>query len=268
MTSVAIPSAGAGAGRTFLAICRRDLFVMRKEFPALVVQAVVQPLFLAFIFGRVLPELGLAEPRFATVLLPGLVAMTLALTALQGITLPLVLEFGYTKEIEDRLLAPLPIALVAIEKIVIASLRGLFGGLVVFPLAWLIMGWDSVAVSGDNVPGFVLFCVLAAVLGSSLGLALGTLVEPKNISIMFAFIFTPLLLTSCVQYPWPQLETLQWFKVATLFNPLTYGTEGVRGTLAPNVPHLAGWIAALALLGWIAAFAAIGLRGFRRRALD
>jgi ABC-2 type transport system permease protein len=272
MTSIAIPrpqaAAGVGTGRTFLAICARDVFVMVRELPSFILQTVVQPLFLAFIFGRVLTQLGLANPHFGTVLLPGLVAMALALTALQGIALPLVLEFGYTKEIEDRLLAPLPVLLVAVEKIVIATLRGIFGGLVILPLAWLVIGWGSVDVTGDHLARFALFCVLAALVGASLGLTLGTAVEPRRINVMFAFIFTPLLLTSCVQYPWPPLDSLHWFKIFTLFNPLTYGSEGVRGALAPQVPHLAGWIAALALLGWIALFVAVGLRGFRRRVVD
>jgi ABC-2 type transport system permease protein len=272
MTSVAIPHPGGraavGPGQTFLAICRRDVFVMVRELPAFVLQTVVQPLFLAFIFGRVLTALGLAAPNFGTVLLPGLVAMTLALTALQGIALPLVLEFGYTKEIEDRLLAPLPILLVAVEKLVIAALRGIFGGLVVLPLAWLVIGWGRVHVSGDHLAAFAGFAALAALVGSSLGLALGTLVDPRRINVMFAFIFTPLLLTSCVQYPWPGLDSIHWFKIFTLFNPLTYGSEGVRGTLAPQVPHLAAWIAALALVGWNILFVAVGLRGFLRRVVD
>jgi ABC-2 type transport system permease protein len=268
--AAALPQAGVGAGvaRTFLAICWRDVFVVVHDFPSFLLQVVVQPLFLAFVFGRILPELSLAQPGFADVLLPGVVGMTVVLTALQGIALPLVLEFGYTKEIEDRLLAPLPTSLVAVEKIVIGALRGLFGGLVVLPLAWLIMGWNAVELSGDHVPAFALFCVLGAVLGSSLGLALGTLVDARRINVMFAFIFTPLLFTGCVQYPWATLDPIRWFQVVTLFNPLTYASEGLRGSLVPQVPHMAGWTAGLVATVWIVAFVALGLHGFRRRAVD
>ena len=37
---------------------------------------------------------------------------------IQAVALPLVQEFGFTREIEDRVLAPLPVELVAFEKVV------------------------------------------------------------------------------------------------------------------------------------------------------
>jgi len=271
MSAVAAPYAGAprgGVARTFRAIGRRDLVVVGRELPSVVMQTAMQPLFLAFVLGRVLPELGLARPRFAEVLLPGIVGLTLVLTALQAVALPLVLEFGYTKEIEDRLLAPLPVTLVGVEKIVFAALRGLVGGLVIYPLARLIIGWNKVTVSGDHILRFAFFCALAALIGSSLGLVLGTLVPPKHISVMFAIIFTPVVFTGCIQYPWAALAPLEWFKIVTLFNPMTYASEGLRGSLVPHVPHMQPWIAALGACGWIAVFVVVGLRGFRRRAVD
>jgi ABC-2 type transport system permease protein len=259
---------GGGVLWTFLAICRRDVAVLVRDWPSVVMQVAMQPLFLAFVLGRVLPELGLARPRFAEVLLPGIVGLTVVIAALQAVALPLVLEFGFTKEIEDRLLAPLPVTLVGVEKIVMAALRGVVGGLVIFPLARLIIGWDKVDVSSGHIPRFLLFCAIGALLGSSLGLALGTFVPPKHISVMFAIIFTPVVFTGCIQYPWASLEPLEWFKVLTLFNPLTYASEGLRASLVPHVPHMTPWIAAVAGGGWIAGFVVLGLRGFRRRAVD
>ena len=44
-------------------------------------------------------------------------------------------EFGYTREIEDRVLAPLPVELVGFEKIVAGALQCLLAGLIVFPIA-------------------------------------------------------------------------------------------------------------------------------------
>lgn len=50
-------------------------------------------------------------------LVAGVVASVIVFQGIQAVALPLVQEFGYTKEIEDRVLAPLPVQLVAIEKI-------------------------------------------------------------------------------------------------------------------------------------------------------
>ena len=254
--------------RTFAAICWRDIFVVLREFPAFLVQVLLQPLFLAFVLGRVLPELGLASPQFSSVQLPGIVGFTVLLTSLQGIAMPLVLEFGYTKEIEDRLLAPLPVAGVALQKISVAALRGLVGGLVVFPLAWAIMGFGNVHLSGAHVGRFVLFIVLAAVFGSTLGLTLGTAVQAKHVQIIFTVVFTPLFFTGCIQYPWATLDSLRWFQIVTLFNPVTYVSEGVRSALVPAVPHMQPWIAALVVAASTAVFSYLGIRGFGRRAVD
>jgi ABC-2 type transport system permease protein len=264
---IAIPAPRGGVPRTFWAICVRDFFVLSREAPGFLIQVALQPLFLAFIFGRVLPQIGLARPSLAVVLLPGLVGLTAVLTALQSVALPMVLEFGYTKEIEDRLLAPLPVALVGVQKIVGAAVRGVLGAAIVLPLAWLIMGWNSVQLQGDHILRFHLFLVLGALLGSTLGLTLGTLVEPRHINVVFTLVFVPLFFTGCVQYPWATLDSLEWFKWVTAVNPMTYVSEGLRSSVVP-VPHMQPWIAAVVLVAWIAALAVLGIRGFRRRAVD
>jgi len=200
-------------------------------------------------------------------LLPGIVSFTIILTSLQSTALPLVLEFSFTKEIEDRLLAPLPVAMVGVQKIVIASLRGLIAGAVIFPIGTLIIG-SSLHLSGDHIPQTVLFCVLAALVGSALGLTLGTWVEPSQINIMFALILTPLIFTGCMQYPWAQLGSIKWFQIVTLFNPMTYSSEGLRASLVPQIPHMNPAIAIAVLCAAILLFATLGIRGFLRRAVD
>ena len=59
--------------------------------------------------------------------------VSLALAAVQSVTLPMVQDFGWTREIEDRLLAPIPIPLIAAEKIVMGVLQGVIAALVVLP---------------------------------------------------------------------------------------------------------------------------------------
>ncbi|MGH2484931.1 MAG: ABC transporter permease, partial [Ktedonobacterales bacterium] len=113
------------ATRAFLAILQRDIVVTGREFISFLIQVLLQPLFFLFIFGKVLPKIGFASANFGAVLLPGIVSLTVIVTALQGVTLPLVLDLGFAREIDDRLLAPLPVPLVAIEKIIFAALRGL-----------------------------------------------------------------------------------------------------------------------------------------------
>jgi ABC-2 type transport system permease protein len=250
----------------FLSILGRDLFVTGRELPAFLLQVILQPFFLVFVFGKVLTELGFARADYAQLLLPGIIALTVVMTAIQGTALPLVIEFSFTKEIEDRLLAPLPVSLVALEKILFGTLRALLAGLVMFPIGWLVLG--IVPIHGGRIWMLAIFLLVGALMGSGLGLTLGTAVKAKSISIVFAVVLTPLLFTGCSQYPWPSLSRLRWFQDLTLLNPLTYMSEGVRASLVPQVPHMRPWIAGIMLIVATILLIFSGVRGFLRRAID
>jgi ABC-2 type transport system permease protein len=258
--------AAAGPARAFLAVLWRDLYVTGRELPVFLAQVVLQPLFLLFVFGKVLTDLGFAEPGYTRVLFPGIVALTATVTGLQSTAFPLVIDFSFTKEIEDRLLAPLPVGMVAVEKVVFASLRALLAGLVMLPIGVWILGEIPWRASG--VPLFVTVLVLGCLVGSCLGMIMGTAVPPNRINVMFALVLTPLLFTGASQYPWASLDHLPWFQVVTACNPLTYVSEGMRAAMVPDVPHIRPLVSVLVLAVTIAAALAVGIRLFLRRAID
>jgi ABC-2 type transport system permease protein len=252
--------------RAFLGLLWRDIFVTGRELPSFLAQVVLQPLFLLFVLGKVLGDLGYTRGGFSDVLFPGIVAFTAFLTSLQTTALPLVIDFSFTKEIEDRLLAPLPTAMVALEKIVFSMLRALVAAAVIFPLGRWILG--PLGVSWSEAPTIALFLVLGSLVAAALGLTLGTLVSASKINIVFALVLTPLLFTGSTQFPWSALSNLRWFQVLCACNPLTYVSEGVRGAMVSSVRHIPAWVCVLVLLGFLALFSATGIRGFRRRAVD
>jgi ABC-2 type transport system permease protein len=254
-----------GPWQTGLAILRRDLFVTGREFPIFLAQVILQPLFLLFVFGKVLTQLGYARPGYAEVLFPGLVALAAVLTGLQSTALPLVIEFSYSNEIEDRLLAPLPIGAVALEKIVIAAMRATIAAAVMFPIGIWLLG--SIPWTAGAAAGVIAMTLIGALLGASMGLVLGTFVSPNRINVTFALVLTPLLFTGSSQYPWPSLSHIRWFQVVSACNPMTYVSEGLRGLMVPSVPHIQTWICFVAAIGAWLILTAIGMIGFRRRAV-
>jgi len=253
----------------FLAILRRDIVVTGREFISFLLQVLLQPLFFLFIFGKVLSSIGFTRPGFTAILLPGIVALTVVTTALQGVTLPLVLDLGFAREIDDRLLAPLPVELVAVEKVLFAAIRGLVAGAIIFPLAYWILG-SGYQVRTDEIGTLIGIMVLTAFAGATLGLTIGTLVKPEQIGLMFALIFTPLIFTGCTYYPWASLGNIKWFQIITLFNPMTYAAEGLRSAMVPGfngqaIPTLAmGWVL-LGLGVTFVVFLYLGIRTFHRR---
>src|SRR6516164_3124664 len=252
--------------RAFTAVLGRDLYVTWKELPVFLAQVILQPLFLLIEFGKVLASLGYTQNGYSDLLFPGLLALTAVITGMQTLAFPLVVEFGWTKEIEDRLLAPMSTALVAGEKVLFASLRAVVATSIMIPVGILVLG--SIPWRWSGVPLLVVALVLGSLLGSGLGLVMGTLVVPQRINIVFSLVFTPLLFTGCSQYPWPSLDRLPWFQVVTACNPMTYVSEGLRAALVPSVPHIAVWVCIVVLIGSVSTLMGVGIRGFYRRAID
>jgi ABC-2 type transport system permease protein len=248
-----------------LAILRRDLYVTGREFPFVLAQVILQPLFLLFVFGKVLTQLGYARPGYVDVLFPGLVALAAVLTGFQSTALPLVIEFSYSNEIEDRLLAPLPIGAVALEKVVVSAMRGTIAAAVMFPIGVWLLG--SIPWTAGAAAGVAVMTVVGALMGAAMGLVLGTFVSPNRINLTFALVTTPLLFTGSSQYPWPSLAHLRWFQVVSALNPMTYVSEGLRGLMAPTVPHIQLWVCFVAAVGSLVVLTAVGMIGFLRRAL-
>ena len=197
----------------FLAVLWRDVYVTWGEFPAFLAQVILQPFFLLFVFGKVLGSLGYTQPGYSDLLFPGLLALTAVLTAMQTLAFPLVAEFGWTKEIEDRLLAPMPTSSSPPRRCCSRSCASLIATLIMIPIGILVLG--SIPWRWSGFPLFVAGLVLGALVGAGFGLLMGTLVQPQRINLVFSLVFTPLLFTGCSQYPWPSLDQLRWFQVVT-----------------------------------------------------
>ncbi|MEP6549560.1 MAG: ABC transporter permease, partial [Gemmatimonadales bacterium] len=120
MTAIAVenPRGEVRSSSIVLALLRRDMRVARRELPFFLLRTTMQPLMFVIVFGYLLPRMGFMNRGYTTALLPGVLAISLTFSSIQSVALPMVQDFGWTKEIEDRLLAPLPIWLVAAEKII------------------------------------------------------------------------------------------------------------------------------------------------------
>ncbi|MGO9956966.1 MAG: ABC transporter permease [Solirubrobacteraceae bacterium] len=278
----AVPARTAmAAGRTALgALIVRDLVVLRKNFWEFVARTLVQPFLLVFVFLYVFPHIGqgvggshstTSESAFATVLVPGVVGISIMFQGIQAVALPLSTEFGYTREIEDRVQAPCPIWLVALSKVLSAAAQGLLAALIVFPIAAVIHASGVEAHLTVHWAVVVTLIPLACVAMASLGLLLGTTFEPRNIGLMFGFVVLPLTFLGGTYYQWTRLAPVQvggihWLQIVVLINPLIYVTEGMRAGLTP-FSHMPLYVIYPVLTIFGAVFLSVGLRNFRRRVL-
>ncbi len=250
----------------------RDFRVLRRELGPFAVRVIMQPLLFLFVFTYIFPRLGSGNPMpsgamptsFGTVLLPGLMAVAIMFTGIAAVALPLSQEFGITREIDDRVMCPLPVAAVAIEKVCFSALQSILAALLVLPLAYYI---PSTPVEAHVSSWFllVLFLVLASLVSGALGLAIGSNVKPQQIGLIFSIVVVPITFLGCIYYPWAYLNHIRWLQIAVLVNPIVYMSEGLRAALTPAVPHMPAIFIFLALLASLAILGAIGFRGFLRR---
>jgi ABC-2 type transport system permease protein len=252
--------------KTFLAMLHRDAHVARRNFVTLLLQTLLQPMLLVFVFGRVMTSSGLIRPEYKSMLLPGIIALAMLLSGVWSVAMPLVSEFQVTKEIEDRLLAPIEIEWVAVEKVVAGMLQAIAAGAVVIPTAWLIMG-RGVELSFATPLQFAALALLVSCLAASVGLVLGTSVGQMQVGLMFSLVIAPMIFFGCAYYPWSSLAAFPVLQKVVLINPIVYASEGFRSALVPRFPHLpkSAIFGALALFDL--AFLSLGLRQFRRKAI-
>lgn len=251
--------------RTFLAMLARDAHVARRNAVTLAFQVLLQPMLLVFVFGRVMTTSGLMDAQYKTLLLPGVIALAMVMSGTWAVTMPLISEFQFTKEIEDRLLAPMNIEWLAIEKVVAGMVQAIIAGLVVIPAGSLVMG--GVSFDGASILQFTLIAILVAVLSATLGLVLGCSISQQHVGLMFSMVMAPMIFFGCTYYPWAALEKFPILRRVVLINPLVYASEGFRSALVPRSPHLAFSAVIGALLLFDTAFLLFGLRQFRRKAI-
>ena len=252
--------------RIFGSLLLRDVVVAKRDIVGLLMRTLLQPMLFIYVFGRLLPRMGMVQQGYTTTILPGVAALCLTTASIWSVTMPLIADFGFTKEIEDRLLAPIPIELIAIEKLVAGTIQGAFTAAIVVPLGRWIMGPIN-GLSLTHLPLALLFVLLGGAVFSAFGLLLGTALQPQHISMMMSVIFVPMIMFGCAYYPWRGLDAFPVLKYAVLVNPLVYVSEGMRASLTPAVPHMPVPAIIAALIALIAFLLWLGMRGFRRRAI-
>ncbi len=258
--------------KAFLGLFLRDLRVLSREFLPFLLRVGMQPLLFLFVFTFILPRMSTGNPMamaggidFGTILLPGLMAVAIMFSGIAAVALPLSSEFGITREIDDRVMCPLPLWAVALEKVCFSAMQSIIAALLVIPMAYYIPANPVVAhVSSWFLLALVL--LLASLLAGALGLVIGSTVNPKQIGLVFSILVVPITFLGCVYYPWMGLfNHIRWLSIAVLFNPIVYMSEGLRAAVTPGIEHMPWWAILIALVFFAAALGRWGLKGFLGR---
>jgi ABC-2 type transport system permease protein len=266
-----LPPLRQSQASAFGALLLRDLTVLRKNLKEFIPRTVLQPLLLVFVFTYVFPKIGqgvggsgAGATAFSSVLVAGVVGTAILFQGIQSTALPLVQEFGYTREIEDRVLAPLPVGLVAFEKIVSGALQCAVAAIIVFPITAFVPATDVHL----HISWLLLLTLgpLACIMSAAMGLMFGTMLDPRTVPMLFGVVVIPITFLGCTYYAWQALAPIRWLQVTVLINPLVYLSEGFRAALT-QVPHMSLLAVYPVVLGFAALFTWLGIRGFTKRVI-
>lgn len=251
----------------FLALLRRDLLVSSRNAFPLLAATLTQPILVVLVFGNILPRLGLVADQFRTVMVPGLMSITMLMAGVQGVLMPLVTDLSGSREVDERLLAPLSVMAVSAEKIVAGAIHAALAGLIALPAMMLLMHQMAGVAVHPNWIALGPFVALCGLLSAAFGMTLGARVQPRFSGLLFAVILGPMMLFGCAYYPYASLSVLGPFQYVFLLNPLVFMSEAMRVAVTPNVPHMPMALLLAGLVGCVIGFGWLGSRTFEKRTI-
>jgi ABC-2 type transport system permease protein len=227
----------------------------RAQMAASLGQPTLYLLALGFGLGPTFQRAG--NGSYLQFLAPGVVGMTILFVSIfSGVGLLFDRQFGFLKE---TLVAPVPRIQIMIGRTLggatVATLQG-----TLMLIVCTIAGFRPDRLS--SVPIAFLFMMLIAVVFCALGTAIGSLLEDmQGFQLVMNFLVMPIFFMSGALFPLGNLPKA--LALATRIDPLSYGIDGLRGTLIA-ASHF-GVVTDLVVLGAIgAAFLAMGAHFFSR----
>jgi len=177
-------------------------------------------LFLGFGLNSIVNVPGFGQ-NYTKFIVPGIVAMTVLFTSIfSGIQIIWDKQFGFLKE---TLVAP-----VSRTEIMLGQTLG--GATIAFIQGTIILVISSFIISDINLTGFLIaffFMILIGLCFTALGIAIASKMDDMHgFQLIMNFVVFPIFGLSGAIFPINNLPS--WIKNAALFDPLTYGVEGIR----------------------------------------
>ncbi|HEY2945930.1 MAG TPA: hypothetical protein VGN09_26095, partial [Vicinamibacteria bacterium] len=251
----------------FLALLRRDLKVASRNALPLLMATLTQPILVVLVFGNILPRLHLVADAFRTVMVPGLMSITMLMAGVQGVLMPLTIDLSGSREVDERLLAPISVFGVVIEKVVAGAIHAAVAGLIALPAMMFLMHQTTGVEVHPRWAALLPLVALCGLLSAAFGLTIGSRVQPRFSGLLFAVILGPMMLFGCAYYPWTGLAVIGPLQYVFLVNPLVFMSESMRLAVTPDVGHMPMPLVLFGTVGFTVLFTFLGARAFERRTI-
>lgn len=208
---------------------------LKKYFrsKARIIGSLGQPLLfmvaLGFGFGPIYQKAG--GGNYLEFLVPGIVAMSILFTAIfSGIEIIWDRQFGFLKEM---LVAPVSRFKIMLGRSLGGATVAVFQGIIVFIISFFL----GFRMEDYSMLLFALvFMFMIALLFTALGTAIASLLEDmQGFQLIMNFLIMPIFFLSGALFPIKDLPSA--LNIVTALNPMSYGVDGLRGTLVQNASH-------------------------------
>lgn len=204
-----------------------------------------QPLLFLFVLGTALSPAfrGPAGVNFSEFIYPGIITMMVLFTSIfSAISIVWDREFGFLKEV---LVAPVSRWAIVVGKAFGGATVAMLQGSLMLLLAPLV----GVRISPFILPQLLASMFLVALAMTALGILIAARIkEMEGFQMIVNFIIMPIFFLSGALFPMNNLPG--WLTFLTLFDPLTYGVDLIRGIII-NVHNFPFTIDLAVILGFI-----------------
>jgi ABC-2 type transport system permease protein len=191
---------------------------------ARIIISFVQPLLWLVVFAAGFgARITLTGVDYQQYIFPGIIGQTLLFTAMfMGVSVIWDKEFGFMKEI---LVSPVSRFTIFLGKMIGDSTAALLQGVIVFVFGFL-LGIPFNPVTFIYALPIMLLITFGLV---SLGLIIASFIGSlENFGAIQTFVNLPLFFLSGALFPITGSGTPEWLRVASMFDPLTYGVDALR----------------------------------------
>jgi ABC-2 type transport system permease protein len=224
-----------------------------------IVVSLGQPMLYLLAFGAgfspVFKQAGLGN--YLQFIAPGIIGMTVLFSSVfNGIAMLWDRQFGFLKE---TLVAPVARMQIMIGRTLGGATVAMIQGTLVLIIC-VLFGFRPH--SWATLPAAFLYIFLVAMVFSALGTAIGSVIKDmQGFQLVMNFLVMPIYFLSGALYPLANLGPVM--KLFTRLDPLTYGVDGLRGTLISHW-QLAPMLDAAVLAAVMCCFLALGAYLFSR----
>lgn len=216
------------------------------------------------IAGHLLQAFGMSK-NFGSFQLCGILA-SIGLFELYGNAVVIVSDLEGDRTLDYYLSLPTSAFTVFASNVCYYTLIGCATGLMVIPLAKLILG-GQFALANVSWLSFLFFLLLINLFFSIITFLVAAWVPTmEKFDVVWIRIIFPLWFLGGFQFSWESVHALlPWLSYIMLLNPITYTTEGMRAALLGQAGNLPFWLCSTVLIGMLLGTSRLAYVAFKKR---